>query len=86
VNHLNPQNTSVSPDGQVRYDVFRLLGDLNGDGAVTSADVVLERNQISGYGGAVPTTDGDINGDSLVDMNDYVAIRKLLGHALPPKT
>jgi hypothetical protein len=64
VNHLNPQNTSVSPDGQVRYDVFRLLGDLNGDGAVTSADVVLERNQIS----------------------DYVAIRKLLGHALPPKT
>ena len=86
VNHLNLQNTSVSPDGQVRYDFFRLLGDLNGDGVVTSADFVIERNQIIGYGGALPTTYGDINGDGVVDMNDYVAIRKLLGHSLPPKT
>ena len=78
VNRLNLQNTSVSPDGQVRYDFFRLLGDLNGDGVVTGADFVIERNQIIGYGGAMPTTYGDINGDGVVDMNDYAAIRSCL--------
>ena len=79
VNHLNLQGTAPSPDGLVRYDFFRLLGDLNGDGVVTSADLVIERNQIIGYAGAVPTTYGDINGDGVIDLSDFTALRKMLG-------
>jgi hypothetical protein len=83
VNHLNLQDTAPSPDGRVRYDFFRLLGDLNGDGVVNSADLVIERNQIIGYAGAVPTTYGDLNGDGVVDLNDFLALRKMLGKKLP---
>jgi hypothetical protein len=78
-NHLNLQNTPPSADGQVRYGFFRLLGDLNGDGVVNSQDLVIERNQIIGYAGAVPTTYGDLNGDGVVDGSDLLILRQRLG-------
>jgi hypothetical protein len=82
VNHLNVQNSTPSLDGQVRYSFFRLLGDLNGDGVVNSQDLVIERNQLIGYGGALPTDSGDINGDGVVDINDFIALRMRLGKHL----
>ena len=82
MNHLNIQNTGPSADRRVRYDFFRLLGDLNGDGVVNAQDMVLVRNQITGYGGAQPTIFGDINGDGVVDINDYTTLRKWIGKHL----
>jgi hypothetical protein len=82
VNHLNLLNSAVAADARVHYDFFRLLGDLNGDGVVSSSDLVIERNQLIGYAGAVPTSYGDINGDGVVDINDYIALRLLLGRHL----
>jgi hypothetical protein len=46
---------------------------------VNSADLVIERNMIIGYAGAVPMPYGDINGDGMVDIGDFIALRKLLG-------
>jgi hypothetical protein len=78
-NHLNVQGSAPSADGQVRYGFFRLLGDLNGDGVINSQDLVLERNEIIGYAGAVPTVAGDLNGDGVVDISDFIALRARLG-------
>ena len=64
-----------------RLDV--LPGDFNDDGVVNSADLVGVRNQYLGIAGAVPTIFGDINGDGVVDVNDYSAVRKLVGTRLP---
>ena len=52
-----------------RLDV--LPGDVNDDGVVNVQDLVLIRNQMLGFMGALPTIFGDINGDGKVDMNDY---------------
>jgi Dockerin type I domain len=60
-----------------RLDV--LPGDVNDDGVVNAQDMVLVRNQILRYMGALPTIFGDINGDGKVDMSDYLAVRKLIG-------
>jgi hypothetical protein len=64
-----------------RLDI--LPGDVNDDGVVNSQDVVLVRNQIFGFTGAVPTTFGDINGDTGVDMADYNLVRQRVGTRLP---
>jgi hypothetical protein len=79
VNHLNVLRSPVAADARVHYDFFRLLGDLNGDGVVNSSDLVIERNQIIGYAGAVPTIAGDLNGDGVVDISDYILLRGRLG-------
>jgi hypothetical protein len=84
-NRLNLQASAGVLDGKVRYDFFRLRGDLNGDGVVSASDLVLERNQIIGYAGAVPTDYGDLNGDGVVDMSDCIALRALLGRTLKPR-
>ena len=48
-----------------RLDV--LPGDVNDDGVVNAQDMVIIRNQITGYGGGQPTIFGDINGDGVVN-------------------
>ncbi len=40
------------------------------------------RNQMLGLLGAMPTIFGDILGDGTVDINDYTAVRKLIGTQL----
>ena len=40
------------------------------------------RNEIIGYAGALPTLFGDVNGDGVVDINDYTAARRLIGTRL----
>jgi hypothetical protein len=46
---------------------------------INSQDLVLERNEIIGYAGAVPTVAGDLNGDGVVDISDFIALRARLG-------
>lgn len=64
-----------------RLDV--LPGDYNDDGAVTMQDAIGIRNSYLGINGAVPTLFGDINGDGVVDANDYNAARRRIGTVLP---
>ena len=64
-----------------RLDV--LPGDVNDDGVVNSQDAVLVRNAYLGYQGAVPTVIEDINGDAVVDVNDYNLVRQRNGTKLP---
>jgi hypothetical protein len=67
---------------------FKVLpGDVNGDGVVNSLDMGVVRNEIVGIS---PVTvwadlDGtlDNNGNIVVDMNDYNAVKKWLGSSLP---
>jgi hypothetical protein len=42
------------------------------------------RNEFLGFAGAVPTIFGDINGDGVVDVNDYNLVRQRLFTTLPP--
>jgi hypothetical protein len=84
-NRLNLQASAGLLDGEVRYDFFRLRGDLNGDGFVNAQHVVLERNLIIAYGGSLCANYGDLNGDGVVDVNDCIALRMLLGRTLHPK-
>ncbi len=72
--------TIVNPGVSIfnrRLDV--LPGDVNDDGVVNVQDMVLIRNQMLGFLGAVPTIFGDINGDGKVDINDYTAVRMRIG-------
>ena len=41
------------------------------------------RNEYLGIGGATPTIFGDIDGNGTVDINDYNAVRRLIGTRLP---
>ena len=64
-----------------RLDV--LPGDFNDDGTVNGTDATLVRNEYLGLGGATPTIFGDIDGNGVVDVNDYNVVRRLLGTRLP---
>jgi hypothetical protein len=64
-----------------RLDV--LPGDFNDDGIVTLQDALLIRNEYLAIGGASPTIFGDIDGNGVVDINDYNAVRRLIGTQLP---
>ena len=63
-----------------RLDV--LPGDVNDDGVVNVQDMLVVRNQMLGFMGAMPTLFGDINGDGKVDILDFTAVRKLIGKHL----
>jgi hypothetical protein len=77
---VSVSNAAIAPFVR-RLDI--LPGDVNDDGLVDSRDVVLIRNQVLGFNGAVPTTFGDINGDGVVDMTDYNLARQRVGTRLP---
>jgi hypothetical protein len=64
-----------------RLDV--LPGDFNDDGSVTQQDAILIRNEYLAVGGASPTIFGDIDGNGVVDINDYNAVRQRIGTHLP---
>lgn len=57
-----------------------LPGDVNGDGVVSSNDMVLVRNQI--LLGTYNIWD-DVNGDGVIDITDYNDVRSRLGTHLP---
>jgi hypothetical protein len=67
-------------------DFFKTLkvlpGDVDGNGPVTAADLVLVRNMLPGFGGT-PTIYGDIDGNNVVDINDYNFVKRRAGNKLP---
>ena len=64
-------------------DAFSVLpGDVNGDGLVTTADIVDARNDQASLGGTYVVW-ADVNGDGVIDMNDLLEIRKRIGSKLP---
>ena len=66
-----------------RLDV--LPGDVNDDGVVTMQDALVIRNEYLGFGVVnVPVIFLDVNGDGVIDANDYNVARRLIGSKLPP--
>jgi hypothetical protein len=56
-----------------------LMGDVNDDGVVNASDMVLANNAI-----AQPyNIFFDVNGDGVIDINDYQAVRKRVGTTQP---
>ena len=62
------------------WDKEYVDGDVNGDGNVTSDDIILIRKYIAGL---VPNSDidfdaADVTGDDLVNSDDLVMLRKMV--------
>jgi hypothetical protein len=64
-----------------RLDV--LPGDVNDDGVVNSTDSVITRNASLGQTVTVPLTFLDIDGDGIIDTNDFNLVRARSGKHLP---
>ena len=60
-----------------------LPGDFNGDGVVNSQDMVGVRNQMQGMGDPSMIGWADLDGNGVVDLNDYNAVRQNIGKRLP---
>ena len=78
--------TTDDPSGAIQIDGVsietRCLGNLNGDGQVSLADLA---ELLSNYGttsGALPE-DGDLNGDGDVDLSDLAALLSVYGTMCP---
>jgi len=55
-----------------------LYGDANGDGAVTTKDVLIERKYLADMHVAISKTLGDCNGDGSITMKDVLILRQYL--------
>ena len=69
--------TTVSVD----YKLYRLRGDVNGDGEVGIGDIVAVTNFMAGTPGDVTMTKADVNGDGDVGIGDIVAITNIMAGA-----
>jgi Dockerin type I domain len=65
------------------YELDVLPGDFNHDGVVNSQDMVLIRNEIQETGDPLMIGWADVDGNGVVNVNDYIAARKKLGSRLP---
>ncbi len=59
-----------------------LPGDINGDGVVNAQDMVLARNAMLDTGDPSMIGWADLDGNGVVDINDYNAVRKNIGKHL----
>lgn len=55
-----------------------LVGDVNGDGEVTNADLIRLRRYLSGQSVSAETGNADLNGDGKVDLKDLMLLQLLL--------
>jgi hypothetical protein len=60
-----------------------LPGDVNGDSVVNSQDLVLVRNAILGTGDPLMIGWVDVDGNGVIDLDDFNQVRKNLGRHLP---
>ncbi len=62
-----------------------LPGDVNDDGIVTLQDALAVRNDYLGFAPVtIPVAFLELNGDGVVDVNDYNVVRRFIGAQLPP--
>ena len=71
-------NPAIAPFAR-RLDV--LPGDFNDDAKVNTQDLLGVRAEWLGLDGAKPTIFGDINGDGVVDQQDYLDVLAAMGTA-----
>lgn len=87
---LTMRNISISDTDARSHDVSQMtswielqdhrIGDANGDGQVTVADLVAIAHHLLGHTPAVFSFQGaDANRDKIVDVADYIAVAHLLG-------
>lgn len=55
-----------------------IVGDVNADGALNTADLVMLQKYLLGAGTLTSPETADINGDGTIDVFDNIALRKLL--------
>ena len=55
-----------------------LVGDVNGDGEVTNADLIRLRRYLSGQDVSAETGNADLNGDGKVDLKDLMLLQMRL--------
>lgn len=76
-NHLGGDVTSGN---NFTYNFFYLTGDVNHDGTVNLADLlILTRN----FGKTAAYAQGDLDGDGTAQLADFLILTRNFGHALP---
>ena len=79
--YVSPPDTSPATPGQL--NLFRLFGDVNGDGYVNGADLIAFRPGIGtaagdpGYLAAL-----DVNGDGFINGLDLIQFRNRIGSSV----
>ena len=58
--------------------ILPVKGDVNDDGAMNTADLVMLQKYILGAGKLTNSSNADINEDGNIDVFDVVGLRKLL--------
>ena len=77
----NVNNGTVTGDVPISMGV--LIGDVNGNGTVSSADVALTKSQVGAtVGGSNFREDVNVNGT--ISSTDVALVKSDVGHALPP--
>ena len=69
--------------GDVPISMGVLIGDVNGNGTVSSADVALTKSQVGATVGAGNFRE-DVNVNGTISSTDVALVKSDVGHALPP--
>ena len=69
--------------GDVPISMGVLIGDVNGNGTVSSADVALTKSQVGATVGGSNFRE-DVNANGVLNAVDVAIVKSDVGHALPP--
>ena len=69
--------------GDVPISMGVLIGDVNGNGAVSAADVALTKSQVGATVGGSNFRE-DVNANGVLNAVDVAIVKSDVGHALPP--
>jgi plastocyanin len=71
--------------GDVPISMGVLIGDVNGNGAVSAADVALTKSQVGATVGSSNFRE-DVNANGVLNAVDVAIVKSDVGHALPPNS
>ena len=83
----SPVGTGSSANYQIEHGFWHpapavgpgLPGDVNGDGCVNVADMLMVRNNLGESGSGISPPGADVNDDGLVNIADLLLVRNRLG-------